>query len=48
VRLQGVFAPEMLPMEIRRAIVAGVRKQGVKITHKVSVLGPAEEEEEAL
>jgi hypothetical protein len=46
--LEGAFAPEMLPLEIRRAILAGVRKHGVKITHKVSLLGPAEEEEEAL
>ena len=43
--LEGVFAPEMLPLEVRRAILAGVRKHGVKITHKVSLLGPAEEEE---
>jgi hypothetical protein len=48
VGLEGVFAPEMLPLEVRRAILAGVRKHGVKITHKVSLLGPAEEEEEAL
>lgn len=46
VDLEGVFAPEMLPAEIRRAILAGVRKHGVKITQKVSVLGPVEEEEE--
>ena len=48
VGLEGVFAPEMLPPEIRRAILAGVRKQGVKITHKVSALKPTEDEEEVL
>jgi hypothetical protein len=48
VGLEGVFAPEMLPLEIRRAILAGVRKQGVKITHKVSALKPTEDEEEVL
>ena len=44
--LPGVFAPEMLPVETRRAIVAGIRTQGVKITHKTIVLRYAEEDEE--
>jgi hypothetical protein len=48
VELEGVFAPEMLPVEVRRAILGGVRKHGVKITHKVRVLRPTEEEEEVL
>ena len=30
----GVYAPEMLPLEIRRAIIAGIRSHRVKITHK--------------
>ena len=46
--LEGVFAPEMLPAEVRRAILSGVRKHGVKTTHKVSVLRPAEEEDDVL
>jgi len=46
--LEGVFAPEMLPVEVRRAILGGVRKHGVRITHRVRVLRPTEEEEEVL
>jgi saccharopine dehydrogenase-like NADP-dependent oxidoreductase len=34
----GVFAPEALPLETRRAIVAGIRNNRVKITHKTSAL----------
>jgi len=36
--LAGVFAPETLPVETRRAIVAGIRAHGVKITHKTTIL----------
>ena len=32
--LAGVFAPEMLPAETRRAILAGIRKSSIKVTHK--------------
>ncbi len=32
----GVFAPEMLPLETRRAIIAGIRSHSVKITHKTT------------
>ena len=32
----GVFAPEMLPRETRRAIIAGIRNHSVKITHKTT------------
>ncbi len=46
--LEGVFAPEQLPVEIRRGILSGVRKHGVKITHKVTPLKPPEEDEETL
>ncbi len=42
----GVFAPETLPREIRREILAGVRSQGLKILHKVTILKSSEEEEE--
>jgi saccharopine dehydrogenase-like NADP-dependent oxidoreductase len=34
----GVFAPEALPLETRRAIIAGIRANKVKITHKTSTL----------
>lgn len=44
--LAGVFAPEMLPIEIRRAIVAGIRAHRVKITHKTTILKKGDEEEE--
>jgi hypothetical protein len=45
--LAGVFAPETLPVETRRAIVAGIRAHGVKITHKTTILkreGESDEE----
>jgi len=42
--LEGVFPPEALPAEMRRAILAGVKKSGIKITHKVTQLKPAEDE----
>jgi hypothetical protein len=44
----GVFAPEELPLEHRRAIIAGLRKHGVKLTHKVTRLKPEENPEEEL
>jgi hypothetical protein len=48
-RESGVFAPETLPAEVRRAILAGVRSQGLKILHKVTILkGDSEDEEEQL
>jgi saccharopine dehydrogenase-like NADP-dependent oxidoreductase len=40
----GVMAPEELPAEVRRAIVAGIRKHGVKVTHRVMEVRPPEEE----
>jgi len=46
--LDGVYPPEALPGEMRRAILAGVKKHGAKITHKVTPLKPKEEEEELL
>ncbi len=36
--VSGVFAPEALPLETRRAIIAGIRNNRVKITHKTSAL----------
>src|SRR5712671_338832 len=42
----GVFAPESLPVEIRREILAGVRSQGLKVLHKVTIVKTLEDEEE--
>jgi hypothetical protein len=36
--IAGVFAPEMLPLEMRRAIIAGIRSHSVKITHKTTAI----------
>jgi saccharopine dehydrogenase-like NADP-dependent oxidoreductase len=36
--LKGVFAPESLPPETRRAIIAGIRNNKVKITQKIAKL----------
>jgi Saccharopine dehydrogenase NADP binding domain len=44
----GVFAPESLPDEIRRNILAGVRSQGLKITHKITILKDVADNEEDL
>jgi len=43
---EGVFPPEALAVDVRRAILSGVRKSGVKIAHKVTHLKPKEDEEE--
>jgi hypothetical protein len=43
----GVFAPESLPIETRRDILAGIRSQGLKIQHRVTILKAALEEEES-
>ncbi|HYA62183.1 MAG TPA: hypothetical protein VED66_03220, partial [Candidatus Sulfotelmatobacter sp.] len=45
---EGVFAPEQLPVEVRRAILSGVRKHGINLTHKVTPLRPPEEDVELL
>jgi hypothetical protein len=44
--LSGVFAPETLPVENRRSIVAGIRKHSVRIAHKTTMLKRSEDEEE--
>ena len=36
----GVFAPEMLPVEMRRAIIAGIRNHRVKIGHRTAAVKP--------
>jgi saccharopine dehydrogenase-like NADP-dependent oxidoreductase len=43
--LSGVYPPEMLPLEIRRAVIAGIRAHGVRIIHRTTALKPAEDEE---
>jgi len=45
-KLSGVFAPEALPVEIRREILAGVRSQGLQVQHKVTILKTDSEDEE--
>ena len=44
--LAGVFAPEMLPDETRRAILSGIRNNSIRITHKTTVLKNSAEEDE--
>jgi saccharopine dehydrogenase (NAD+, L-lysine-forming) len=44
--LSGVFAPEMLPVETRRAILAGIRNNSIGITHKTSALKHSSDEDE--
>jgi Saccharopine dehydrogenase NADP binding domain len=46
--MAGVFAPETLPREIRRQIIAGIRTHRVRITHKTTVLQNAGEDLESL
>jgi len=46
--LEGVFAPEQLPVEIRRAILAGSKKHGIVLNHKMTRLKPPEDDEEIL
>jgi hypothetical protein len=42
----GVFAPEMLPVETRRAIIAGIRTHSVRITHKTTIIKQNGEDDE--
>ena len=44
--LAGVFAPEMLPAETRRAILAGFRNNSIRITYKTTVLKHQGDEDE--
>jgi len=46
--LAGVFAPEMLPVEMRRVIVAGIRAHSVRITHKTTVVRRAGQDDEEI
>src|SRR5271154_3641498 len=42
----GVFSPEMLPVETRRAVIAGIRSHSVKITHKTTTIKRDGEDDE--
>ena len=44
--LAGVFPPEALPVELRRAIVSGIRTHKIKISHKTTVLKRRSEDED--
>jgi hypothetical protein len=44
--LPGVFPPEALPLETRRAIVAGIRAHKVAISHKIKILKTPSEDDE--
>ena len=44
--LAGVFAPEMLPAEARRSILAGIRNDSIRITHKTTILKSRDEDDE--
>jgi saccharopine dehydrogenase-like NADP-dependent oxidoreductase len=46
--LSGVFAPEMLPLITRRAIIAGVRKHSMHIATKTAAVKYAGDEEDEL
>lgn len=43
--IEGVFPPEALPVATRRAILSGIRKHSVKLTHRVSVVKRIGDEE---
>jgi hypothetical protein len=47
-KASGVFAPETLPAETRRAILAGIRSNSIRITHKAAVLKHRAEDDEEL
>jgi saccharopine dehydrogenase-like protein len=44
--LAGVFAPEMLALETRRAILSGIRTNSIRITHKTTALKRQGEDDE--
>ena len=44
--LPGVFAPETLPVKIRRAILSGLRSDRVSLTTKTTLLRRRDDEEE--
>jgi saccharopine dehydrogenase (NAD+, L-lysine forming) len=44
--LAGVFPPEELPIEMRRAVISGIRAQGVRISHKTVILKRSQDDED--
>jgi saccharopine dehydrogenase (NAD+, L-lysine forming) len=44
----SIFAPESLSEELRRGILAGVRSQGLRVAHKITILKNVSEEEEEI
>jgi len=46
--LSGVFAPEVLPEETRRAILSGIRNNSIRIAHKITVLKRQGDDEEEI
>jgi saccharopine dehydrogenase-like NADP-dependent oxidoreductase len=42
----GVVAPEELPVETRRAVIAGIRKHSVRVTHRSTLLKPTDSDVE--
>ena len=46
--LAGVLAPEMLPVETRRAILSGIRSNSIRITQKTTVLKQHGDDEEEI
>ena len=44
--LAGVFAPETLPLETRRAILSGIRNNSIRITHKTALVRHTGKDEE--
>jgi saccharopine dehydrogenase (NAD+, L-lysine forming) len=47
-KLAGVFAPEKLPAEVRRAILAGIRNNSIRIIHKQTALKRSSDDEEEI
>jgi len=46
--LAGVFAPEMLPPETRRAILSAIRNHNIRIAHKTSTLRHHSDDDEEI
>jgi hypothetical protein len=44
--LPGVYPPEALPAPTRQAVVAGARQYGIRITRKITLLEPVDDEED--
>jgi hypothetical protein len=44
--MPGAFSPEMLPLQMRRAILTGIQKHSVRITHRTASKRAGDDEEE--